>query len=88
MLLPIDPQTHKRDLIYFLDYIFYKIIFQKLWDNLQIGGIYAININKKIYNNILVPLFGEARETLLLKKSSKNEYTEYMYVWQKEKLEL
>ena len=66
---------------------FYKIIFKKLWDNLQIGGIYAININKKIYNNILVPLFGEARETSLLKKSSKNEYTEYIYVWKKEKKE-
>jgi hypothetical protein len=62
---------------------FYKEIFQKLWDNLQPGGIYIININEKIYKKNLEPLFGTALETILLKKSSKNDYKEYIYVWKK-----
>jgi tRNA G10 N-methylase Trm11 len=63
---------------------FYKEIFQKLWDNLQPGGTYIININEKIYKKVLEPLFGSAIESILLKKSSKNDYKEYIYVWKKE----
>lgn len=62
---------------------FYKEIFQKLWDNLQPGGTYIININENIYMKILEPLFGKAVESQLLKKSSKNEYKEYIYIWKK-----
>lgn len=62
---------------------FYKRIFQKLWEHLQYNGIYAININKKIFNKVLLPLFGTPRETILLKKSNKNEYTENIYIWVK-----
>jgi len=62
---------------------FYKEIFQKLWDNLQPGGTYIININEKIYMKILEPLFGKALESQILKKSSKNEYKEYIYIWKK-----
>lgn len=63
---------------------FYKEIFQKLWDNLQPGGTYIININEKIYKKVLEPLFGSAIESILLKKSSKNDYKEFIYVWTKE----
>jgi len=62
---------------------FYKEVFQKLWDNLQIGGTYIININEIIYSKILKPLFGDACETIILKKSSKNNYKEYIYIWKK-----
>jgi 16S rRNA G966 N2-methylase RsmD len=54
--------------------IFYKEVFQKLWDNLEVNGTYIININENIYTRILEPLFGNALEKMLLKKSSKNEY--------------
>jgi DNA-binding ferritin-like protein (Dps family) len=63
---------------------FYKEIFKKLWDNLQPGGTYIININEKIYKKVLEPLFGSAIESILLKKSSKNDYKEFIYVWTKE----
>jgi len=62
---------------------FYKEIFQKLWDSLQPNGTYIININEKIYRKILDPLFGPAMESILLKKSSKNDYKEYIYIWKK-----
>ena len=63
--------------------VFYKQIFQKCWDNMEYNGTYIININEKIYHTILKPLFGPALETLLLKKSSKNDYKEYIYIWKK-----
>lgn len=62
---------------------FYKEVFQKLWDNLQPSGTYIININEKIYTRILEPLFGPSMESILLKKSSKNDYKEYIYIWKK-----
>jgi len=62
---------------------FYKEVFQKLWDNLQRGGKYIININENIYTKILEPLFGPSVESILLKKSSKNDYKEYIYIWKK-----
>ena len=55
-------------------------IFKQLWDNLK-RGHFIININEKIYNKILVPLFGECHTKLLLNKSKRNEYVEYIYVW-------
>jgi 16S rRNA G966 N2-methylase RsmD len=63
--------------------IFYKEVFQKLWDNLEVNGTYIININENIYTRILEPLFGNALEKMLLKKSSKNEYKECVYIWKK-----
>jgi hypothetical protein len=59
---------------------FYREIFKKLWDNLA-KGVFAINIHKKIYDKILVKMFGECNEKLLLTKSSRNDYIEYIYVW-------
>jgi|TARA_B110000093_G_C12970337_1_gene412025 hypothetical protein len=62
---------------------FYETIFHKLWKHLQNGGVYAININESIYTKILLKLFGDAHEKILLKKSSKNNYKEYIYIWKK-----
>lgn len=64
---------------------FYHTIFNKLWVGLQDGGTFAININESIYNKILVDLFGDAPDKIPLKKSSKNNYVEYIYVWKKYK---
>jgi hypothetical protein len=61
---------------------FYREIFRKLWDNLN-GGIFAINIHKKIYDSVLVDMFGECNEKILLTKSSRNEYVEYIYIFSK-----
>lgn len=61
---------------------FYREIFKKLWDNMP-RGIFAINIHKKIYDKILVKMFGECGEKILLTKSSRNAYIEYIYVWTK-----
>lgn len=65
--------------------IFYKSIFKKTWDGLCDNGIYVININDNIYNKILVKMFGECEEKIILKKSSKNSYQEYIYIWKKHK---
>jgi len=62
---------------------FYNDIFKKLWNNLEIGGSYIININENIYNKILTPLLGKCNDSILLKKSSKNNYLEYIYIWKK-----
>ena len=62
---------------------FYNTIFQKLWMHLKPGGVFAININDKIYKKILVPMLGDAEESIVLKKSSKNNYSENIYVWVK-----
>jgi len=61
---------------------FYREIFRKLWDNMKIG-IFAINIHKKIYDGVLVGMFGECSQKILLTKSSRNDYIEYIYIWSK-----
>ena len=61
--------------------LFYREIFRKLWDNLK-HGIFAINIHDKIYK-LLIELFGECNEQILLSKSSRNDYKEYIYIWVK-----
>ena len=44
----------------------------------------VINVPIEIYDNVLVPLFGDANEHILLPKySKKNKYKEYIYVWVK-----
>jgi len=61
---------------------FYNKIFKILWDNLK-KGHFIININEKIYNKILVPMFGECTTKLMLNKSKRNSYIEFIYVWNK-----
>ena len=67
---------------------FYKNTFTRIYAKLQENGLMIININEKIYNKILVPLFGTAHHTHILKKSEKNKYVEYIYVWRKDSLHI
>jgi DNA modification methylase len=62
---------------------FYNTIFKNTWDNLQSNGIFAINVNKKIYEKNLLPLIGDSHDKKYLKKSSRNDYEEYIYIWKK-----
>lgn len=62
---------------------FYKTVFQRTWDSLQSNGTYAINCNHAIYKEHLLPLLGPSVTNILLKKSSKNNYQEYIYIWKK-----
>jgi predicted RNA methylase len=70
-----------------MDEKFYKPLFTKTYNGLQIGGHYIINICKEVYDNVLKKLLGEADEIFPLKKSKRqNEYTEMVYVWKKNQL--
>jgi hypothetical protein len=62
---------------------FYIQIFNELHKNLNAGGTFIININLNIYEKVLIPLFGEAHEFIELKKSSRNNYKEFIYIWTK-----
>ena len=65
-----------------MDEKFYKPLFTKTYNGLQIGGHYIINICKDVYDNVLKELLGEAHEIFPLKKSKRqNDYTEMVYVW-------
>ena len=67
-----------------MDEKFYKPLFTKTYNGLQIGGHYIINICKDVYDNVLKELLGEAHEIFPLKKSKRqNDYTEMVYVWVK-----
>lgn len=63
---------------------FYNAIFKILWANLELHGTFIININETIYHSVLEPLFGPASIKNLLKKTDKNKYKEYIYIWIKE----
>lgn len=64
--------------------LFYKPLFAKTYEGLQLGGYYIINICKEVYDNVLQKLLGDAIEIFPLKKSKRqNEYTEQVYVWKK-----
>lgn len=71
---------------------FYKPLFATTYQHLKPNGYYILNISKKIYDNVCVPLLGEANEKIKLKKKAHpkksvedKDYTEYLYVWIKEK---
>jgi len=65
-----------------MDEHFYKPLFLKTYNSLQIGGHYIINICKEVYENVLKKLLGEADEIFPLKKSKRqNNHTEMVYVW-------
>jgi predicted RNA methylase len=67
-----------------MDEKFYKPLFSKTYNGLQIGGHYIINICKEVYDNVLKGILGEAHEIFPLKKSKRqNDYTEMVYVWRK-----
>jgi hypothetical protein len=64
---------------------FYREIFPKLWNGMNMNGIFAINIHPAIYKRVLQPMFGDANTemTHVLKKSSRNSYEELVYIWRK-----
>jgi len=78
------------------DETFYKPIFKLTWDNLKREGVYCLNIPIILYENICLPLFGEANEMIELNKYSRllpkkenkqynvgQKYKEYIYIWKK-----
>ena len=67
-----------------MDELFYKPIFKKVYDNLQNGGYFIINVCKEVYENVLKIMFGNADEIYPYKKSKRqNDYNEIVYVWKK-----
>jgi 16S rRNA G966 N2-methylase RsmD len=67
-----------------MDENFYKPLFTRTYNGLQMGGHYIINVCKEVYDRVLIQLLGEAHEIFPLKKSKRqNEYTEMVYVWVK-----
>jgi tRNA1(Val) A37 N6-methylase TrmN6 len=67
-----------------MDNNFYKPIFTKVYNGLQPGGYFIINVCKEVYENVLIKLFGEAHEVYPYKKSKRqNDYKEIVYVWNK-----
>jgi predicted RNA methylase len=63
---------------------FYKPLFSRTYNGLQIGGNYIINVCKEVYDRVLKELLGEADEIFPFKKSKRqNDYTEMFYVWTK-----
>jgi tRNA1(Val) A37 N6-methylase TrmN6 len=65
-----------------MDAKFYKPIFTKVYNGLQPGGHFIINVCKEVYENVLIKLFGEAHEVYPYKKSKRqNDYKEIVYVW-------
>jgi tRNA1(Val) A37 N6-methylase TrmN6 len=65
-----------------MDTKFYNPIFTKVYNGLQPGGHFIINVCKEVYENVLIKLFGEAHEIYPYKKSKRqNDYKEIVYVW-------
>jgi 16S rRNA G966 N2-methylase RsmD len=65
-----------------MDDKFYTPIFSNTYKHLKPNGHFIINVCKEVYNNVLVPLLGEAFLQFPLKKSKRqNNYTEMVYVW-------
>ena len=67
-----------------MDTAFYIPLFSNTYKNLKPDGIYALNINKEVYENVCVKLFGPAHDSYPYKKSKRqNNYDEIVYVWKK-----
>ena len=67
-----------------MDTAFYIPLFSNTYKNLKPDGIYALNINKEVYKNVCVKLFGPAHDSYPYKKSKRqNNYDEIVYVWKK-----
>lgn len=67
-----------------MDKLFYIPLFKKVYDGLSVGGNFVLNINKEIYENVCIDLFGEAHNVFFYKKSRRqNDYKEMIYAWVK-----
>ena len=74
------PYKSKRE----MDELFYIPLFKKVYDGLSVGGNFVLNINKEIYENVCIDLFGEAHDVFFYKKSRRqNDYKEMIYAWVK-----
>ena len=68
-----------------MDEKFYIPLFTNTYEHLQPTGIYALNINKEVYENVCIPLLGAAHNKFPYKKSKRqNNYDEIVYVWKKQ----
>jgi site-specific DNA-adenine methylase len=67
-----------------MDEKFYVPLFTNTHKNLQSNGVYVLNINKEVYENVCISLFGPAHDIYPYKKSKRqNNYDEIVYVWYK-----
>lgn len=69
------------------DDYFYKPLFEKTYRHLKRGGNYILNVPKEVYDRVCIKLFGEADEMIPLsirKRKEKYEYSEMIYVWNKQ----
>jgi len=67
-----------------MDKKFYIPLFLNTFNHLKQNGVYALNINKEIYENVCIQLFGHAHDSYPYKKSKRqNNYDEIVYVWRK-----
>ena len=67
-----------------MDDKFYIPLFSNTYANLKPTVIYALNINKEVYENVCIQLFGHAHDIYPYKKSKRqNNYDEIIYVWKK-----
>lgn len=67
-----------------MDKTFYFPLFNETYKHLSPGGRYILNINKEVYENVCLKLFGPADDTYPYKKSKRqNDYQEIVYVWNK-----
>jgi tRNA1(Val) A37 N6-methylase TrmN6 len=67
-----------------MDDKFYIPLFSTTYTNLKPNGVYALNINKEVYENVCIKLFGPAHDIYPYKKSKRqNNYDEIVYVWKK-----
>ena len=75
---------------------FYVPIFKKTWNGLAINGHYCLNIPIALYETVCVQTFGQATETMEMKKFSRTlpnretlkknvgqKYKEHIYIWKK-----
>jgi tRNA1(Val) A37 N6-methylase TrmN6 len=67
-----------------MDEKFYVPLFTNTYKYLQLNGVYALNINKEVYENVCISLLGPAHDIYPYKKSKRqNNYDEIVYVWYK-----
>lgn len=59
----------------------YCSVFNNAWHHLKEGGVMAINVNNKIFERVLLPIFDEPNFRFKLKQRRKGEYTEEIYIW-------
>jgi len=75
---------------------FYKPLFQMTWNHLKPGGYFCLNVPCHLYQDVCIPLFGEATDTIALKKYNRilpqkkqkqtnvgQKYEENIYIWSK-----